>query len=162
MTTKKTATKAKQPASSAASDRKNADAEKTSSKGATATKPTPVRSEAEIAEIRAALDERVQELRDEYQEAIVGISEMQRERLSDSAGDDQVDSGSKTVEREQEISLANSVRDRMIQVERALERLDDGDYGICERCGTAIPAARLAAFPSATLCVNCKQLEERR
>ncbi|MFD0558938.1 TraR/DksA family transcriptional regulator [Stackebrandtia endophytica] len=163
MTTKKTATKAKQPTSSAASDRKNADTKKSPAKpSATATKPTPVRSEAEIAEIRAALDERLQELRDEYQEAIVGISEMQKERLSDSAGDDQVDSGSKTVEREQEISLANSVRDRMIQVERALERLDDGDYGICERCGTAIPAARLAAFPSATLCVNCKQLEERR
>lgn len=162
MTTKKTVTKAKQTAKKATSEKKAAN--KTPAKKTTAAtnKATASRPAAEIAEIRAALDERLQELRDEYQEAIVGISEMQKERLSDSAGDDQVDSGSKTVEREQEISLANSVRDRMIQVERALERLDEGDYGICERCGTAIPAARLAAFPSATLCVNCKQLEERR
>ena len=51
---------------------------------------------------------------------------------------------------------------RVGQVERALERLDDGSYGWCERCGNAIPVERLAAFPSATLCVTCKQLEERR
>ncbi|HIV58069.1 MAG TPA: TraR/DksA family transcriptional regulator [Candidatus Stackebrandtia faecavium] len=121
-----------------------------------------VLSAEEITEIREALQARLLELRDEYAEAVDGISEMQKERLSDSAGDDQVDSGSKTVEREQEISLANSIRDRMIQVERALERLEEGDYGTCERCGTPIPAARLAAFPSATLCVNCKSLEERR
>lgn len=138
---------------------------------ATATPPTKPtakpavkskRSAKDTEEVRAALSERLAELRAEHAEAVVGISEMQKERLSDSAGDDEVDSGSKTVEREQEISLANAVRDRMVQVERALERLEDGDYGVCEKCGTNIPAARLAAFPSATLCVNCKSVEERR
>ena len=64
--------------------------------------------------------------------------------------------------REQEITLANNLRERMGQVERALDRLDDGQYGWCEKCGNAIPVERLAAFPSATLCVSCKQLEERR
>ena len=62
----------------------------------------------------------------------------------------------------QEISLANNILERITQVERALERLDEGGYGWCERCGNAIPVERLAAFPSATLCVSCKQLEERR
>jgi DnaK suppressor protein len=47
-------------------------------------------------------------------------------------------------------------------VERAIDRLGEGNYGYCERCGSAIPVERLAAFPSATLCVSCKQLEERR
>jgi DnaK suppressor protein len=141
-------------------------ATKTAKKPAVKTAPAAVKKSVltakEFEEIREALQERFDELRVEYAEAVADISEMQRERLSDSAGDDQVDSGSKTVEREQEISLANSVRDRMIQVERALERLDEGDYGMCEKCGKPIPAARLAAFPSATLCVNCKSLEERR
>ncbi|MGH8791885.1 MAG: TraR/DksA family transcriptional regulator [Stackebrandtia sp.] len=127
-----------------------------------AAKKTAKRTPEETAEVRDALNERLVELREEHEEAVAGISEMQKERLADSAGDDQVDSGSKTVEREQEISLANSVRDRMVQVEHALERLDDGDYGVCEKCGSSIPAARLAAFPSATLCVTCKSLEERR
>jgi DnaK suppressor protein len=47
-------------------------------------------------------------------------------------------------------------------VERAIDRLGTGNYGWCERCGNAIPVERLAAFPVATLCVSCKQLEERR
>ncbi len=120
------------------------------------------RSADETEKIRVALSERRDELTAEYEQTISEIAEMQRDRLTDSAGDDQADTGTKTFEREQEISLANSIRERITQVERALERLDGGQYGWCERCGTAIPAARLAAFPSATLCVSCKQLEERR
>ena len=60
------------------------------------------------------------------------------------------------------MSLANNSRDLLLQVERALERLDDGTYGRCENCGNPIPKARLQAFPRATLCVTCKQREERR
>ena len=81
---------------------------------------------------------------------------------SDNAGDDQADTGSKTFEREHEMSLANNARDMLVQVERALHRIDDGTYGICERCGNPIGKARLQAFPRATLCVTCKQSEERR
>ncbi len=44
---------------------------------------------------------------------------MQRDRLTDSAGDDQADTGTKTFEREQEISLANNILERINQVERA-------------------------------------------
>lgn len=120
------------------------------------------RSAAETEKIRVALNERLTELRAEYDSMMAQLTDLQRDRLTDSAGDDQADTGTKTFEREQEISLANGIRDRVTQVERALERLDDGHYGYCERCGNPIPAERLAAFPSATLCVSCKQLEERR
>jgi DnaK suppressor protein len=120
------------------------------------------RSAAETEKIRAALAARRDELNAEYDQTLSEITELQRDRLTDSAGDDQADTGTKTFEREQEISLANNVRERVAQVERALDRLDDGQYGWCERCGNAIPVERLAAFPSATLCVSCKQLEERR
>jgi DnaK suppressor protein len=120
------------------------------------------RSAAETERIRAALAARRDELRHEYELHLAEIAELQRDRLTDSAGDDQADTGSKTFEREQEISLAHSILERTAQVERALERLDEGSYGWCERCGNAIPVERLAAFPSATLCVSCKQLEERR
>ena len=125
-----------------------------------ATKRT--RSAAETEKIRVALTERRDELQAEYDQTLSEITELQRDRLTDSAGDDQADTGTKTFEREQEISLANSMLERITQVERALERLDEGSYGWCERCGNAIPVERLAAFPSATLCVTCKQLEERR
>lgn len=127
-----------------------------------ATKPRRTRSAAETEKIRLALNERLVELVTEYDSMMAELSDLQRDRLGDSAGDDQADTGTKTFEREQEISLANGIRDRVTQVERALERLDDGHYGYCERCGNPIPAERLAAFPSVTLCVTCKQLEERR
>jgi DnaK suppressor protein len=121
-----------------------------------------MRSLGETEQIRAALAERRDELRAELEQTMAEIAEAQRDRLTDSAGDDQADTGTKTFEREQEISLANSIRERITQVERALDRLDDGRYGWCERCGNPIPVERLAAFPSATLCVTCKQLQERR
>jgi DnaK suppressor protein len=125
-----------------------------------ATKRT--RSAAETEKIRVALIERRDELQTEYDQTLSEIAELQRERLTDSAGDDQADTGTKTFEREQEITLANNLLERITQVERAIDRLGEGNYGYCERCGNAIPVERLAAFPSATLCVSCKQLEERR
>ena len=149
-------------------------AAESAAKGATMAKPAdtktaagrkPVkaaRSAAETEKIRAALAARRDELQTEYDQTLSEITELQRDRLGDSAGDDQADTGTKTFEREQEISLANNILERISQVERALERLDAGNYGWCERCGNPIPVERLAAFPSATLCVTCKQLEERR
>ncbi len=130
------------------------------STGKAATRRT--RSAAETEQIRVALVERRDELQAEYDQALAEITELQRERLADSAGDDQADTGTKTFEREQEITLANTLLERITQVERAIDRVGEGNYGWCERCGNAIPVERLAAFPSATLCVHCKQLEERR
>ncbi|MGB9378742.1 MAG: TraR/DksA C4-type zinc finger protein [Mycobacteriales bacterium] len=106
--------------------------------------------------------ERATDLKQEYAAAMSDLSDLQRDRVGDMAGDDQADTGTKTFEREQEISLANGILDRLSQVEHALDRLDNGTYGRCERCGNPIPKARLEAFPSVTLCVACKQHEERR
>ncbi|AGL15540.1 TraR/DksA family transcriptional regulator [Actinoplanes sp. N902-109] len=124
--------------------------------------PNRSRTAEETESIRVALVERRDELQAEYDEALSQLTVLQRERLEDSAGDDQADTGTKTFEREQEITLANNLLERITQVERAIERLGEGNYGWCERCGNAIPVERLAAFPVATRCVSCKQLEERR
>ena len=78
------------------------------------------------------------------------------------AGDDQADAGTKTFEREHEMSLVYNARDMVLQTERALERIDNKTYGRCEECGNSIGKARLQVFPRATLCMVCKQKEERR
>jgi RNA polymerase-binding protein DksA len=115
----------------------------------------------ELADIRRELDEQARELRGEISEAESAWAALQRDS-GEGAGDDQADAGTKTFEREHELSLAANSRDLLSQVERALQRLDNWTYGVCENCGNAIGKARLQAFPRATLCVTCKQREERR
>jgi DnaK suppressor protein len=60
------------------------------------------------------------------------------------------------------MTLANNARTMLAQTQRALARIDDGSYGVCESCGQPIGKMRLMAFPRATLCLPCKQREERR
>jgi RNA polymerase-binding protein DksA len=118
-------------------------------------------SKAELTAIRTQLEEQATRLRNEIDEAEEAWAELQRDG-GDGAGDDQADAGTKTFEREHEMSLANNSRDLLAQVEHAIARLDSGTYGVCESCGNPIAKARLLALPHATLCVTCKQREERR
>lgn len=80
----------------------------------------------------------------------------------DGAGPDAADLGTATFERDHEMTLVSGERDALQQIERALTRARDGKLGLCESCGQAIPKMRVVAFPRATLCVSCKQREERR
>ena len=75
--------------------------------------------------------------------------------------DDFADAGSATFERERDLSIQNNIRDLIDQTTRAIQRIDDGNYGTCERCGNPIEAARLKALPHALLCMDCKRREER-
>ena len=60
------------------------------------------------------------------------------------------------------MSLANNAREMLDQSRLALRHIDQGAYGRCDNCGQPIGKGRLMAFPRATLCVTCKQREERR
>ena len=78
------------------------------------------------------------------------------------AGDDQADAGTKTFEREHEISILSNKKDLLDQTNRALERIDAGTYGACENCGKQIGKMRLQeANPRATMCMPCRQREDR-
>jgi RNA polymerase-binding protein DksA len=114
---------------------------------------------AELAEVRAGLEEQIVALREEIAASAVQIAEGD---ISEGAGDDQADAGAKTYEREHELALAYNSRDLLAQIERAVQRMEAGTYGICESCVEPIGKARLQVFPRATLCVTCKQREERR
>jgi DnaK suppressor protein len=58
-------------------------------------------------------------------------------------------------ERQHVAAHIGRVRDRLHEIDAALARLDEGGYGICQRCGQQIAAGRLAALPSAATCVAC-------
>lgn len=67
------------------------------------------------------------------------------------------DAAQTAAERDKELRLVEKLRDQLTSVDRALERLEEGTYGTCERCGAEIPAERLEALPYVTLCMDCKQ-----
>lgn len=64
------------------------------------------------------------------------------------------DSGQVAAEQGENLILAGSLREQLNDAETALERLDAGDYGSCERCGQPIPPARLEAMPTTRFCIE--------
>lgn len=58
------------------------------------------------------------------------------------------------------VSLRRSHQIALEEIERALQRMDAGVYGICQRCGAEIDFARLKALPQATLCMACQRAAE--
>jgi DnaK suppressor protein len=131
--------------------------------------PTPVTAAAgetpwsatELKAIRVELTKELARLKHELELVEAEMEEL----IADSgegAGDDQADSGTKTFEREHEMSLVINARDMVLQTERALERIENKSYGNCEDCANPIGKERLQVFPRATLCMICKQKEERR
>ena len=70
-------------------------------------------------------------------------------------------SGTTTFERERDLSLSENVKDILKRVSEALDRIENGTFGICEMCGSPIPEERLQALPYANLCITCKQKEEK-
>jgi RNA polymerase-binding transcription factor len=118
-------------------------------------------TEAELSKVRDQLAAEAAELRAEIDRAETDIALRLGDAVGD-AGDDQADVGAKAFEREHELALTYNARELLEQTERALARIEADTYGACESCGEPIGKARLQAFPRATLCVTCKQREERR
>jgi DnaK suppressor protein len=118
-------------------------------------------TQTEITKVRWQLAEEATELQAEIDKAESDIADRLGDSISD-AGDDQADVGAKAYEREHELSLTYNARELLVQTERAIARIEAGTYGSCESCSEPIGKARLQAFPRATLCVTCKQREERR
>jgi RNA polymerase-binding protein DksA len=117
-------------------------------------------TKAERNKVKKALKDDEMRLLEEIAMAEQGLAELILDS-GDGAGDDQADTGTKTFEREHEMSLANNAREMLEQVRQALGRVDDGSYGICDSCGKGIGKLRLQAFPRAKLCMSCKVAEER-
>jgi DnaK suppressor protein len=62
------------------------------------------------------------------------------------------------------LELRNRDRERKLikKIDETISRIDQGEYGYCESCGVEIGLKRLEARPTATLCIDCKTLDEMR
>ncbi len=96
--------------------------------------------------------------------AILSNSRVVREDFSVSSDDrlDELDQASTDIEQSMRMRLVNRETLYIKKVEEALKRIEDGTFGECQECGDDIELRRLEARPTATLCVSCKEEQERR
>lgn len=107
-------------------------------------------NEAPTVDYRALLEEERTSLAAQLAE--LGYGELGRGLSYDS---NFADTSQVTAERGEAEALARELRDALGDVQRALEKLASGTYGVCERCGRPIAPARLEAMPAVTSCIEC-------
>ena len=123
---------------------------------------TPL-SKKEIQELKAQLLAERKDLEAQYKELEESSFGTNQSELTGEMGFDEeyADAGTATFERERDLSLVNNLRDLMERIDKALAKIEDGTYGLCDRCGKPIEKLRLKALPYANLCIKDKQAEER-
>jgi len=115
------------------------------------------------AAVRLRLNEDLQQVQRDIYERTRGEQAVSPSEGIDGTGvtSEQNDEGTALREYERNQAMIDNDRALERQMQRALERLDIGKYGICERCGKEIPAKRLEALPYATLCIEDQELADR-
>jgi DnaK suppressor protein len=99
-------------------------------------------------------------------EDLADLEQAGHEALSDMSGennyrDHMADQGTATFSKELDMSLEENVRELLGQVDRAIERIDAGQYGTCTSCRKKIDVSRLKALPAADMCIRCKEADEQ-
>lgn len=84
----------------------------------------------------------------------VQLNEQLTELVGGEFDENFADSGQVAAEQGEAHALASSLKDQLDAVEQALVKLDEGTYGLCERCQQPIPAARLEAVPASRFCIE--------
>ncbi|MGC9360570.1 MAG: TraR/DksA family transcriptional regulator [Anaerolineae bacterium] len=112
-------------------------------------------------------EKRLHDLTEQRNRTLAEIARLQAEARAEiepaSAGDeDLVDAAADIYERSKVLSLIHRLEEKVEQLDRAIENVERGTYGICEICGAPIPPERLAIVPETTLCVKCAQEQEAK
>ena len=117
----------------------------------------------ELDDLRGRLVAERKDLEAQYNELEETTFATNQSELTGEMGFDEeyADAGTATFERERDLSLVNNLRDLMERIDKALVKIDEGTYGLCDRCGRPIEKLRLKALPYANLCLKDKQAEER-
>lgn len=107
----------------------------------------------DITYFRNLLNQRIAELRVEAGKTVDNMDE-------ESNFPDPTDRASMEFHRNSELRMRDRERKLIFKIQEALQRLNDGEYGICEECGEEIGIERLKARPVTTLCIACKSNQE--
>ncbi len=110
-----------------------------------------------IEKIRKILEEE----REDFHQILSKIKEREEDYLNDEVGDD-IDKAAGDSQRELLFYLNDNDRRKLDSVDDALQKIDEGRFGVCESCGKKISNARLKAIPYARLCIKCRPSEEKQ
>ena len=122
-----------------------------------------MRQDIDVAHYKALLEEKQAEVQSGLNSIMEGtFSESLKERTGEDSSYDQhsADLGLETFEREKDLGLKEGLETDRGRVERALHRLEQGEYGVCLSCGRPIPKGRLEAAPEAERCIECQEVQE--
>jgi len=110
----------------------------------------------EVVHLRGILRERAEKLLDTSRQSLSELTELKE------VDADAVDQAANESDRGFSLRLADRDRLMLRKIRKALERIDEGEYGVCESCGEPITYKRLLARPVATLCIDCKTTAEQQ
>jgi DnaK suppressor protein len=107
---------------------------------------------------------RFKKLFEEQKKSLLFSDRVVREDFSVNSDDrfDELDQATSDIEQSMRMRLRNREALYLKKLEEALKRIDEGTFGDCEECGEEIGQNRLLARPTATLCVSCKEEQERK
>jgi DnaK suppressor protein len=100
------------------------------------------------------LEKRLEELYEEAERAVEGMSDL-RTNVPDPT-----DRASLESDRNFMLRIRDRERKLILKIREALQRIEDGEFGICDSCGDDISVERLEARPVTTLCIECKRRQE--
>ena len=115
-----------------------------------------MRSKRELEKFKKLLLQQKEQILQNIRETREFMSNPQTEEFLDES-----DIASTEVSQRVTLRLRDRERKLLDKIEKALKKIEDGTYGICERCGGKINPKRLESRPVATLCIKCKQEQER-
>ena len=107
--------------------------------------------------MRAALEEH----RRQTQDRVAGLARRPELGSAQGFGKRIGDGTTEAISRLTDIGVGKSLESTLARTERALVKLDEGSYGLCDSCGKQIPAERLRAMPDSVMCVDCTAAERR-
>ena len=105
--------------------------------------------------IRSRLEAEKKRLNEELSQLTSSVKPVEERREGSPFGKRE-EEATETLELEKRLALENRIRGLLDEVERALKKLDEGTYGLCDMCGQLIDPARLEALPQANLCLSCR------
>lgn len=115
------------------------------------------RSDLDLDAVRAELEE----LRDRHRDRLASLAKRPELGAAQGFGKRIGDGTTEAVSRLTDIGVGDSLQRALARTERALAKLDDGSYGICDACGDPISPGRMRALPDGVLCLTCAAAERR-